>query len=227
MCQIKKRVMNYLVPEHFDRTHINGIRNLIEYSDALDQLNKCVLPVDDYNLHATLSDIINKLKPGFIIMRTQNQIQHKLRTINQSLLHKTILSSMPKPTRHHANDDKYYLSKNSLFVVTSFLSGRSSHHFFGHQKQFRLRGGFGLILQICSFNSVFKPELVSRLYCVLAFAPCILRIRKPLATLNHVTPSYHMVIRIYVQPRTVDQARRTKPFKHSLKSSYSKQNSKY
>ena len=73
--------MNYLVPEHFDRTHINGIRNLIEYSDALDQLNKCVLPVDDYNLHATLSDIINKLKPGFIIMRTQNQIQHKLRTI--------------------------------------------------------------------------------------------------------------------------------------------------
>ena len=144
MCQIKKRVMNYLVPEHFDRTHINGIRNLIEYSDALDQLNKCVLPVDDYNLHATLSDIINKLKPGFIIMRTQNQIQHKLRTINQSLLHKTILSSMPKPTRHHANDDKYYLSKNSLFVVTSFLSGRSSHHFFGHQKQFRLRGGFGL-----------------------------------------------------------------------------------
>ena len=51
---------------------------------------------------------------------------------------------MPKPTRHHTNDDKYYLSKNSLFVVTSFLSGRSSHHFFGHQKQFRLRGGFGL-----------------------------------------------------------------------------------
>ena len=159
--------------------------------------------------------------------KKKNQIQHKLRTINQSWLHKTILSSMPKPSRHHANDDKYYLSKNSLFVVTSFLSGRSSHHFFGHQKQFRLRGGFGLNFTDLQFQSVFKPELVSRLYRVLAFVPYILRIRKPLATLDHVTLSYHMVIRIYVLPRTVDQARCTKPFKHSLKSSYSKQNSKY
>ena len=114
MCQIKKRVLNQLLPEHFDRAHINGIRNLIEYSDSLDKLNKCVLPVDDYNLHATLSDIINKLKPGFIIMRTQNQIQHKLWTINQSWLHKTILSSMPKPARHHANDDKYFLIEKLL-----------------------------------------------------------------------------------------------------------------
>ena len=56
---------------------------------------------------------------------------------------------------------------------------------------------------------MFKPELVSHLYRVVAFVPYILRIRKPLATIDHVTLSYHMVIRIYVLPCEVHKTLQT------------------